>query len=168
MERLVLPRQRSRRGESYGDGSIIPSVDPGYDVGRGNIEAPERLQLARTDFEKCVAVLPCGQVQCGIAADDIAGILGGLGPKCDAESDIALRLTQRRQVQTLATQGEEDIAATTLLPDMDHKIDPIGVVVKEFEVLVNDDQQDGDRFQVPASESHFLILVRVTCTGILE
>ena len=51
---------------------------------------------------------------------------------------------------------------------MDHKIDPIGVVVKEFEVFVNDDQQDGDRFQVPASESHFLILVRVTCTGILE
>ena len=94
-ERLVLPRQRSRRGESYGDGSIIPSVDPGYDVWRGNIETPERLQLTGTDFEKRVAVLPGGQVECGITADDIARILGSLGPKCDAESDIALRLTQR-------------------------------------------------------------------------
>ena len=95
VERLVLPRQRSRCGGSYGDGRILPSVDPGHDVWRGNIKTPEWLQLTGADFEERVAVLPRGQVQCGITADDIAGILGGLGPKRHPESDIALRLTQR-------------------------------------------------------------------------
>ena len=51
---------------------------------------------------------------------------------------------------------------------MDHQIDPIGVVVKEFEVFVNDDQQDGHRLQVTPSEPHLFVLVRITCTGILK
>ena len=51
---------------------------------------------------------------------------------------------------------------------MDHEVYPLGMMVEEFQILVDDDQQDRHRLQMPTREAHLLIFVCITGTGILE
>ncbi len=107
-------------------------------------------------------------MQRGIASDHVAGILGGLRAQRHPKCDVALGLTQRRQIQSLAAEGEEDVAAAAFLTDVDHQFDPLRVVVEQLEVLVDDDQQDRNGLQVAAGQPHLFVLVGVTGAGILE
>ena len=68
----------------------------------------------------------------------------------------------------MSAEREEDIAAAAFLSDMNHQFDPFRVVVKQLEILVDDDKEDGDGLQISPGETHFLVLVRVTCPGILK
>ena len=107
-------------------------------------------------------------MQCGIAADDVPRILRRLGPQRHAKSDVALDFTERGQIQALTAEGEEDVTAAALLPDVDDQVDPLGMVVKQLEILVDDDQQDGHRFEIASGKPHLLVLVGVPGAGVLE
>ena len=167
-ERLVLPGERSRPTEGEGDRSVGRTGCPGYHEGCRDVAAAELFEFTRADFEQGVTVLLRRQVQRGIASDHVPGVLRGFGPQGDPERDVALRLAQRGQVQALAAEREEDVAPAALLADVDDQVDPVGMVMKQFEILVDDDQQDGHRLEIAAGESHLLVLVRVAGARIFE
>src|ERR1700689_2791297 len=107
-------------------------------------------------------------MQRGVATDAVARILGRLRAQRDPEGDVALGFTQRREIETLTAEGEEDVTATTFLTDVDDQLDPLLVVVEQLEVLVDDDQQNGDRLEIPSGQPHFLVLVGITRSSLFE
>jgi hypothetical protein len=107
-------------------------------------------------------------VQSGVTTDDVARIFGGLRPQRHSKRDVALRLAQRRQVQALATEREEYVAAAAFLADVDHQLYPLLVMMEELEVLVDDHQQNRNRLEVAARKPHLLVLVGVARAGLLE
>src|SRR6201999_1924948 len=148
-------------GEADVDGPVDVRDLLGQHERRGQIEATERLQVTRPDFHQRVAVFLRRQVQRGVASDDVARILGRLGAQRNPEGDVALGFTERREVETLTAEGEEDVTATAFLADVNNQLDPLLVVVEQLEVLVDDDQQNGNRLEIPSGQSHFLVLIGV-------
>ena len=155
-------------GEAHVDGPVDVDDLLGQHEWRRQVEAPERLQVTRSDFQQRVTVFLRRQVQRGVATDDVAGILGGLRAQRDPEGDVALGFTQRRQIQALAAEGEEDVTAAAFLADVDDQLDPLLVVMEQLEVLVDDDQQDRHRLEIAAGQPHLLVLVGVTRAGLFE
>ena len=103
-----------------------------------------------------------------IATDDVAGILRRLGAQRYPEGDVALGFTEGRQIKSLATEGEEDVATAPFLTDVDDQIDPLRVMNEQLEVFIDDHQQNRNRLQVPARQPHLLILVGIARAGIFE